>query len=121
MLLAVVGLTLGTNGFTQEKKGPGVKVTTIKTAEDQQINAFPVEKIIGSKVINLKGETLGKIENLVVDVDTGRIVYALLESDGFLDIGDKLFPVPWGSLAAASRGHIFPQSIQGTNGKSTCF
>ena len=107
MLLAVVGLTLGTNGFTQEKKGPGVKVTTIKTAEDQQINAFPVEKIIGSQVINLKGERLGKIENLVVDVDTGRIVYALLESDGFLDIGDKLFPVPWGSLAALPAEGIF--------------
>jgi hypothetical protein len=58
-------------------------------------------------VINLKGETLGKIENLVVDVDTGRIVYAVLESGGFLDIGDKLFPVPWGSLAALPSEGIF--------------
>ena len=107
ILLAIVGLFLGTNGFTQDKKEPGVKVSPIKTAEDQQINAFPVEKIIGSKVINLKGETLGKIENLVVDVDTGRIVYAVLESGGFLDIGDKLFPVPWGSLAALPSEGIF--------------
>jgi hypothetical protein len=51
-----------------------------------------VGKIIGSKVINLKGETLGKIENLVIDIDTGRIVYAVLESGGFLGIGDKLLP-----------------------------
>ena len=107
MLLAVAALSLGTNGFTQDKKAPGGKVSTIKTAEDQQINAFPVEKIIGSKVINLKGETLGKIQNLVVDVDTGRIVYAVLESDGFLDIGEKLFPVPWGSLAALPAEGIF--------------
>ncbi len=57
-----------------------------------------VEKIIGSKVINMKGETLGKIEDLVVDIDTGRIVYAILESGGFLSIGDKLFPVPWNPL-----------------------
>ena len=66
-----------------------------------------VEKIIGSKVINVKGETLGKIENLVVDIDTGRILYAVLESGGFLGIGDKLFPVPWRSLAALPSEGIF--------------
>ena len=99
IFLAMVGLFLGTYGFTQEKKEPG--------AEGQQINAFMVGKIIGSKVINLKGETLGKIDNLVVDIDTGRIVYAVLESGGFLDIGEKLFPVPWKSLAALPAEGLF--------------
>ena len=107
VLLAMVGLFLGTNGFTQEKKGPEIGKTNSKTAEGQRINAFMVEKIIGSKVINVKGETLGKIEDLVVDIDTGRIVYAILESGGFLSIGDKLFPVPWESLAALPSEGIF--------------
>ena len=107
ILLAMVGLFLGTNGFAQEKKGPGVGDIASKTAEGQRINAFMVEKIIGSKVINVKGETLGKIEDLVVDIDTGRIVYAVLESGGFLGIGDKLFPVPWESLAALPSEGIF--------------
>ena len=106
ILLAMVGLFLGTNGFTQEKKGPGVGDKAAKRRKIT-INAFMVEKIIGSKVINLKGETLGKIENLVVDIDTGRIVYAVLESGGFLGIGDKLFPVPWKSLAALPSEGIF--------------
>ena len=66
-----------------------------------------VEKIIGSKVINVKGETLGKIEDLVVDIDTGKIVYAVLDSGGFLDIGDKLVPIPWSSLAALPSEGIF--------------
>jgi sporulation protein YlmC with PRC-barrel domain len=107
IFLAMVGLFLGTNGFTQEKKGPGVGEPANKAAEGQQINAFMVEKIIGSKVINLKGETLGKIDNLVVDIDTGRIVYAVLESGGFLGFGDKLFPVPWESLAALPSEGLF--------------
>jgi sporulation protein YlmC with PRC-barrel domain len=107
ILLAIVGLFLGMNGFTQEKKGPGVGDTANKTAEGQLINAFMVEKIIGSKVMNLKGETLGKIDNLVVDIDTGRIVYAVVESGGFLGIGDKLLPVPWQSLAALPSEGIF--------------
>ncbi len=107
ILLAIVGLFLGTNGFTQEKKGPGVGDIDNKTAEGQLINAFMVEKIIGSKVINLKGETLGKIEDLVVDIDTGRIVYAVLGSGGFLSIGSKLLPVPWESLAALPSEGLF--------------
>ena len=107
ILLTIVGLFLRTNGFTQEKKEPGAGDIAGKTAEGQSINAFMVEKIIGSKVINMKGATLGKIENLVVDIDTGKIVYAVLESDGFLGIGDKLFPVPWKSLAALPSEGIF--------------
>jgi hypothetical protein len=92
IFLAIVGLFLGTNGFTQEKKGD----IAGKTADGQGINAFMVEKIIGSKVINL-----------VIDIDTGRIVYAVIESGGFLSIGDKLFPVPWDSLAALPSEGIF--------------
>ena len=107
ILLTIVGLLLGTNGFTQEKKGPGAGDIAGKAAEGQSINAFMVEKIIGSKVINLKGETLGKIEDLVVDIDTGEIVYAVLDCGGFLGIGSKLFPVPWKSLAALPSEGIF--------------
>ena len=66
-----------------------------------------VEKIIGSKVLNVKGETLGKIENLVVDIDSGIIVYAVLECGGFLGIGDKLYPVPWEALATLPSEGIF--------------
>ena len=107
ILLAIVGLFLVTNGFAQEKKVPVAGDIAAKTTGGQRINAFMVEKIIGSKVINVKGETLGKIEDLVVDIDTGRIVYAVLESGGFLSIGDKLFPVPWESLAALPSEGIF--------------
>ena len=99
ILLAIVGLFLGMNGFAQEKSS--------KPAEGERINAFMVEKIIGSKVINVKGETLGKIDDLVVDIDTGRILYAVLDSGGFLGIGSKLFPVPWESLAALPSEGIF--------------
>lgn len=98
ILVAMVGLLLGTNGFAQEQKGAGDRAGNM--AEGQRMNAFMVEKIIGSKVINVKGETLGTIEDLVVDIDTGSILYAILASGGFWGIGDKLAPIPWASLAS---------------------
>jgi sporulation protein YlmC with PRC-barrel domain len=107
ILLAVTGLFWGTLGFTQEKKGPPAGDIASKAAEGQRINAYMVERIIGSKVINLKGETLGEIENLVIDIDTGRVMYAVLESGGFLGIGDKRLPVPWESFAALPSEGIF--------------
>ena len=121
-LLAIAGLFLGTNGSTQEKKGPGVGDIASKTTEGQRINAFMVNKIIGSKVINLKGETLGKIDNLVIDIDTGRIVYAVLESGGILGIGDKLLPVPWKSFAALpSEGLFFLDQSKAQMNKAPAF
>ena len=100
VLVALVSHVLGTNGFAQESKGSARGAMGSKPAEGPRMNAFMVDKVIGSKVMNLKGETLGKIDDLVVDVDTGRILYAILDFGGFLGIGTKLLPVPWDSLAA---------------------
>jgi sporulation protein YlmC with PRC-barrel domain len=49
----------------------------------------------GDKVVNHQGEDLGKIEELMIDLDRGRIAYAVLSFGGFLGVGDKLFAIPW--------------------------
>ena len=49
----------------------------------------------GDKVVNHQGEDLGKIEELMIDLDRGRIAYAVLSFGGFLGMGDKLFAIPW--------------------------
>jgi sporulation protein YlmC with PRC-barrel domain len=51
--------------------------------------------VIGSKIVNQQNEDLGKIEDVVVDVEAGRIVYAVLSFGGFLGMGDKYFAIPW--------------------------
>jgi sporulation protein YlmC with PRC-barrel domain len=49
----------------------------------------------GDKVVNYKGEDLGKIEEIMIDLDRGRVAYAVLSFGGFLGLGDKLFAIPW--------------------------
>ncbi|MGH9692330.1 MAG: PRC-barrel domain-containing protein [Candidatus Acidiferrales bacterium] len=59
-------------------------------------NVVPAMKaVIGSKVVNQQDEYLGKIEDVAVDVEAGRIAYAVLSFGGFLGIGDKYFAIPW--------------------------
>ena len=49
---------------------------------------------IGMKVKNSAGETLGDIKDLALDMNSGRILYAVLSSGGFLGFRDKEFAVP---------------------------
>jgi sporulation protein YlmC with PRC-barrel domain len=52
----------------------------------------------GDKVVNLQGENLGDIQELMIDLERGRIAYAVLSFGGFLGMGDKLFAIPWEAL-----------------------
>jgi len=54
--------------------------------------------LTGDKVVNEKGEHLGAIEELMIDLDKGRIAYAVLSFGGFLGMGEKLFAIPWDAL-----------------------
>jgi sporulation protein YlmC with PRC-barrel domain len=52
----------------------------------------------GDRVVNYKGEDLGKIEEIMIDLDRGRVAYAVLSFGGFLGLGDKLFAIPWQAI-----------------------
>ena len=50
-------------------------------------------------VYNRQGEKLGSIKDLMMDIQSGRVCYAVLSFGGFLSLGEKLFAVPWSALA----------------------
>jgi sporulation protein YlmC with PRC-barrel domain len=49
-------------------------------------------------VYNPKGEKLGSIKELMLDIESGKVCYAVLSFGGFLSLGEKLFAVPWSAL-----------------------
>jgi len=61
----------------------------------------------GDRVRNPAGEDLGKVEEIMIDVPTGRVAYAVISFGGFLGIGDKLFAVPWRALTLNERDSEF--------------
>lgn len=62
---------------------------------------------IGSSVVNSQGESLGKIDDLVIDPATGRITYAALSRGSILGMGGKLFAVAWEALTLQPDGKTF--------------
>jgi len=61
----------------------------------QAVKAFRSSTLTGMEVRNLHDEKLGKIEDMVIDVEHGRVAYAALGVGGFLGLGEKLFAIPW--------------------------
>jgi sporulation protein YlmC with PRC-barrel domain len=54
--------------------------------------------LAGDDVRNHAGEKLGTVDEIMIDVPTGQVAYAVLSFGGFLGMGDKLFAIPWSSL-----------------------
>jgi sporulation protein YlmC with PRC-barrel domain len=54
--------------------------------------------LAGDSVRNSAHEDLGKVDEIMVDIPSGRVAYAVLSFGGILGMGNKLFAVPWSSL-----------------------
>jgi sporulation protein YlmC with PRC-barrel domain len=50
------------------------------------------------RVENSAGEELGKVEDVILDEEQGRVAYLLLSLGGFLGIEPKLFIFPWAAV-----------------------
>ena len=55
------------------------------------------QKIAGILVMNPERDDIGKIEDVVIDLESGEIAYAVLHFHTWFQ--DKLFAVPWRELS----------------------
>lgn len=56
------------------------------------------DTMIGDDVYNHSNEELGEIREIMLNMRSGKIAYAVLSFDGVLGLGEKLFAVPWEKL-----------------------
>lgn len=75
------------------------------------VRALSASTLIGDDVINAAGEDLGSVEEIMLDVNSGRVAYAVLSFGGFLGIGDKYFAVPWSALTLDTEQHAFVLNV----------
>ena len=82
--------------------------TPVGTLEDKRYRrVMGASTLTGDKVVNGAGETIGKINEIMIDTPRGRVAYAVLSFGGFLGIGDKLFAIPWERLSLDEDNHVF--------------
>ena len=82
---------------------------------DRSGKVLPVGALAKFKVENSAGESLGKVEDLLIDLASGRIACAVVSLGG--TIGEKLFAIPWTELKPDSeRDKIFILDMRKENG-----
>jgi len=65
---------------------------------DETSTLISADKVEGTSVMNPAGETLGSIEDIMIDKRSGKVAYAVMSFGGFLGIGDRHHPLPWSVL-----------------------
>ena len=70
------------------------------------------DSLIGNDVYNHKEERLGDIKDLMLDISSGTVAYAVLSFGGFLGMADKLFAVPWSALVLDTRNKRFLLNVE---------
>ena len=80
--------------------------TTGEVASEETGALISVNKVEGTTVKNPAGEKLGSIEEIMIDKRSGKVAYAVMSFGGFLGIGDRHHPLPWGcpQIRHQSRG-----------------
>ena len=61
--------------------------------------------LIGEPVENAEGENLGTLKDIMLDVQSGRVAYAVLDFGGFMGMGNKLFAIPFGAFRVDEGAH----------------
>jgi sporulation protein YlmC with PRC-barrel domain len=102
--VAVIVSMCGLAVFSEDSKAPPAAKplssgrTSGSAPRTSQGVIVRAKSIAGMAVKNPANEDLGKVEDVVIDMETGSVRYAAITFSGFLGVGDKLFAVPFRSL-----------------------
>ena len=71
-----------------------------KTDPDKKFRrVLSASTLAGDNVKNSAGEDLGEVKEIMIDIPSGQVAYAVLSFGGVLGMGNKLFAVPWTALS----------------------
>jgi sporulation protein YlmC with PRC-barrel domain len=87
-------------------RAPGEAPAQRDVAAGRRRAVLSAGSLIGDEVRNLENERLGKLEEIMIDVPTGRIAYAVLSFGTILGMGGKLFAIPWDAVRVDERRQL---------------
>jgi sporulation protein YlmC with PRC-barrel domain len=94
-------------GISGNSAGNEPAADTTSSRDRRYRRVLSAGTLAGDRVRNTAGADLGKVEEIMIDLSSGRVAYVVLSFGGFLGIGDKLFAVPWDALRVDEGEHEF--------------
>lgn len=74
---------------------------------NRPLRFLTASSIIGDKVKDPKGNHMGSIKDLMINLSTGQVEYVVIELGGFLGIGEKYFAFPYSFLTIDTKDETF--------------
>ena len=78
------------------------KVDVVKVS-----TGYRASEVIGSSVVNDAGDTVGKVDEIIVGPD-GKAPFVVLSVGGFLGLGDKLVALPYEQMRTDGKKIVLP-------------
>ncbi|GAB7521253.1 hypothetical protein PBS_02360 [Paraburkholderia sp. 2C] len=78
--------------------GTGAKIVGSGVGEGPGPEVMAEDTLEGNSVVKSDGEHVGKVANIMLDVRSGRVAYAVLSEGGYLCMGTTLHAIPWNAL-----------------------
>lgn len=79
-----------------------VKVDIVKVS-----TGYRASKVLGASVVNEAGDTVGKIDEIIIGSD-GKAPFVVLSVGGFLGVGDKLVVLPYEQMRTDGKKIMLP-------------
>jgi sporulation protein YlmC with PRC-barrel domain len=79
--------------------------------EKSRPRSLSATSLVGDGVVNAHGEDLGKIEDLMIDLNAGKVAYCVLSFGGFMGMGNKLFAIPWEAVTVDTDRKVFVLNV----------
>jgi sporulation protein YlmC with PRC-barrel domain len=79
-----------------------VKVDVVKLS-----TGYRASKVLGSSVVNEDGDTVGKVDEIIIGSD-GKAPFVVLSVGGFLGVGDRLVALPYEQLRTDGKKIVLP-------------
>lgn len=88
--------TLDGEGFVLDAEEAGL----LDSDEDRLLQLSEFSGILDNdfNLINTEEEDLGEVEDAILDLNTGKVVYAVVDFGGFLGVAENTVAVPWQRL-----------------------
>lgn len=93
LLLSVIPL-LAPMAVFAEPDNKQTEVSSSVSGTHVSAASWRASQVIGLNVKNSSGETIGDVEDLVLDMKDGKIIAVIISSGGFLGVADTLSAVP---------------------------
>jgi len=107
LAIAAVAATVIATPLLVQAQGTPQTVQLTKVDVVKVATGFRASKVIGSPVVNEAGDSVGKVDDVIIGED-GKAPFVVLAVGGFLGIGDKLVVLPYEQLKTLDRKIVMP-------------